>query len=102
MMGFRFLDDAILELEDAAGYYEQKSKRLSLELRDEVERALGYLCEFPHAAKRLDKIHRSYKLHRFPYLLIYRIEEGELVVAAVAHAAREQGYWRGRLDDLRS
>jgi toxin ParE1/3/4 len=96
MMGYRFLDQAIFELEDAAHYYAATSEKLSLELRDEVDRALSYLCEFPRAAKPIDRIHRSHKPHRFPYLLIYRIAGEELIVVAVAHTARKPGYWRKR------
>ncbi len=92
MMGYRFLDAAIFELEDAASYYAAISGKLSLELRDEMNRALSCLCEFPRAAKPIDSSHRGYKLRRFPYLLIYRIAGQELVIVAVAHASREQGY----------
>jgi plasmid stabilization system protein ParE len=58
MMRYRFLDQAILELEDAAHRYAAISEKLSLKLRDEVDRALGHLCEFPRAAKPIDRIHR--------------------------------------------
>ena len=97
MTGFRFADEAIIELEEAAAYYRGKPERLSLDLRDEIERALRYLTAFPKAAKPVDPIHRGYKLRRFPYLLIYRIENDGLVIVAVAHTARKQDYWRGRL-----
>ena len=94
MIGYRFLDHAILELEEAAHHYAAISVKLSFSLRDEVDRALSYLCEFPRAAKPVDRIHGSYKLHRFPYLPVYRIAVDELVIVAVAHTSRKLGYWR--------
>jgi toxin ParE1/3/4 len=96
MTGFRFLDEAIDELEEAARHYEAVSMRLSLDLRHEVGRALQYLLEFPKASKPVGHAHRSYKLHCFPYCLVYRIEDAELVIVAIAHTARKPGYWRGR------
>jgi len=96
MMGYRFLDAPIFELEDAAHYYAATSEKLSLHLRDEVNRALSYLCELPRAAKPINRVHRSYKLHRFPYLLIYRIAGPELIVVAVAQTSGKPGYWRRR------
>jgi len=96
MMGFRFLDEAAGELEEAARHYEAVSLHLSLGLRDEVSRALQYLLEFPKASKPAGRAHRSYKLRRFPYLLIHRIEDAGLVIVAIAHTARKPGYWRGR------
>ncbi|MGO9173315.1 MAG: type II toxin-antitoxin system RelE/ParE family toxin [Rhodomicrobium sp.] len=95
-MNYRFLDAARRELIDAGRYYAAKNRQLVEDLENEVDRALEYLCEFPKAAKRIDAIYRSYKLHRFPYLLIYRIEDAELVIVAVAHAAKKPDYWRGR------
>ena len=100
MMGYRFLDQSIFELEDAAHYYAATSEKLGFELRDEVDRALSYLCEFPRTAKPIDRIHRSYKLHRFPYLLVYRIAGAELIIVAVAHTSRKPGYWRRRTGNL--
>jgi len=98
-MKYRFLDGARLELLDAGRHYVMLDRRLMVDLEAETERALGYLCEFPQAAKLIDKVHRSYKLRRFPYLLIYRIQEDEIVAVAIAHAARERGYWRARPDN---
>jgi plasmid stabilization system protein ParE len=93
MMRYRFLDQAILELEDAVHHYAAISEKLSLKLRDEGDRALAYLCEFPHAVKPIGRIYRSYKLHRFPYVLVYRIAGAELIIVAVAHTSRKPGYW---------
>ena len=95
MMGFRFLDEAAAELEEAARYYEAVSMRISLDLRDEVGRSLQYLLEFPKASKPVGQAHRSYKLHRFPYCLVYRIEDAKLHRRDSA-TARKPDYWRGR------
>jgi toxin ParE1/3/4 len=99
-MRFRFLDGAVLELEEAAGYYAAISMDLSLELRGEVDRALSHIRTFPYAAQSVDARHRSHKLRRFPYLLIYRVTGTELIIVAVAHAARKPGYWRRRAAKL--
>ena len=95
-MKYRFLDRARQELIEAGVYYASQNRKLVDDLEQEVDRALGFLCEFPRAAKPIDRIHRSYKLHRFPYLLIYRIAGPELIVVAVAHTSRKPGYWRRR------
>jgi toxin ParE1/3/4 len=96
MKRYSFLNPAILELEESAHHYGEISYELSLGLRDDMDRALSFLLEFPHAAKRVDAIHRSFKLRRFPYSIIYRISAEELVIVAVAHTLRRPGYWRSR------
>lgn len=95
-MNYRFLDHARQELIEAGVYYASKNRKLVDDLEHEVDRALSYLYDFPRAAKPIDRIHRSYKLRRFPYLLIYRIAGAELIVVAVAHTSRKPGYWRRR------
>jgi plasmid stabilization system protein ParE len=66
------------------------------ELDSALDAAVDYLCAFPSAAKSVDAAHRSHRIRRFPYLLIYRLENEEIVVVAFAHAARMPGYWLNR------
>jgi hypothetical protein len=36
-------------------------------------------------------------LRRFPYGLIYALDQDDILILAVAHTRREPGYWRDRL-----
>jgi plasmid stabilization system protein ParE len=96
-MKYRLTEEAQQELIQAGRYYAAEDRRLLGDLETEVDRALRHLSDFPRAAKLVDHVHRGYKLRRFPHVLIYRIEDDELVVIAAAHPARKEGYWRGRL-----
>jgi toxin ParE1/3/4 len=65
-----------------------------------VERGLRLARALPGVAgpvpsSKLDL--RRYVLRRFPYVLVYLVEPGEIVVLAVAHTHRRPGYWRRRL-----
>jgi len=40
---------------------------------------------------------RLFRLERFPYQLVHIVDDGELIVLAVAHLHREPDYWRDRL-----
>ena len=40
---------------------------------------------------------RRCRMNRFPYGLIYAVDNGDILVLAVAHLHREPGYWRDRL-----
>jgi plasmid stabilization system protein ParE len=33
---------------------------------------------------------------RYPYQVVYRLEENEIVVVAIAHLKRRPGYWKHR------
>jgi len=52
---------------------------------------------YPEAWHPLDEGLRRCRMNRFPYGLIYAIENGDILVLAVAHLHREPGYWRDRL-----
>ncbi len=91
----RFLASAEQEFIDASNYYASENLWLVKELEREIDRALEYLCVYPQSAALIDAVHHSYKLHRFPYCLIYRVEGDEIVVVALAHSARRPGYWYG-------
>jgi hypothetical protein len=43
-----------------------------------------------------DDRHRFYILRRYPYSIIYRIENGNVLIVAVAHSRRSATYWHGR------
>ncbi|RIK09594.1 MAG: class II fructose-bisphosphatase, partial [Acidobacteria bacterium] len=53
--------------------------------RDEVRIAQSRICEHPAAWHPLEPAIRRYRLRSFPYGLIYAVENGEVVVLAVAH-----------------
>jgi hypothetical protein len=54
---------------------------------------------YPLLAAEIEPDIRRFSLHRFPYSLIYGIEENTIVVIAVAHDHREPGYWSDRVSD---
>jgi len=40
---------------------------------------------------------RKFVLPRFPYSVLYSIEEDRVLVTAIAHQSRQHRYWRGRV-----
>ncbi len=81
------------ELNDAAHYYELEYEGLGRRFRQEVKKAAIRISEYPKAwsAERGDV--RKCLLHKFPYKLLYSIEEDHIFVIAVAHQHRKPYYW---------
>jgi len=96
----RFTSDAETELDEAARFYNERQSGLGDEFVATVERGCELLLERPMAWKRLDRRTRQYLLRRFPFGIIYLVEDGEIVVVAIAHLSRKPGYWRARLRSL--
>jgi plasmid stabilization system protein ParE len=81
------------ELDDATHYYEVEYPGLGMRFREEIRKAARRISEYPEAwsVERGDV--RKCALHKFPYKLLYSIEEDHIFIIAVAHQHRKPDYW---------
>jgi len=93
----RFLEIAEIELDQAINWYESQAPGLGNAFLIEVLSAADRIRRFPEAWHPLDEGVRRCRLSRFPYGLIYTVEQGEILVLAVAHLHRRPDYWRDRV-----
>ena len=85
------------ELIDAAIYYEEENQGLGLEYLLEVEHAVSLLARYPNAGSVVRGFVRRLILPRFPYSLLYRVVDEDLIrILAVAHRKRKPRYWVDR------
>lgn len=99
MMTYRFTAAALLELEDGARYYDRCDKGLGDEFIGEIEQAIEQILFFPEGWSRIDEIYRRFHVKRFPYSVVYFIEdEEEIIVVAIFHQERGADTWRNNLD----
>jgi plasmid stabilization system protein ParE len=100
-MNIRFLTMAETEVDNAVSWYQEQTEDQSLNFLHELDRAVQVVRAYPLLAVEIEPDIRRYLLHRFPYSLIYGLEEATIVVIAVAHDHREPGYWSDRVSDDR-
>ena len=94
----RFLSPAALEIEEAVLYYESKELGLGNELLIEYEKSLSHICLYPNAWSVIGKNEiRRCLLERFPYCIIYKVINNEIVICAFMHLHRKPGYWKDRI-----
>jgi ParE toxin of type II toxin-antitoxin system, parDE len=93
----RFLDIAAIELDEAIRWYNAQAPGLGDAFLVEVLAAVHRITIYPEAWHPLDDGVRRCRLTRFPYGLIYAIDNSDILVLAVAHLHREPDYWRDRL-----
>lgn len=96
-MTIRFLTLAQQELDDAVAWYEPQMDGLGQEFLDEFDRALRRTLQFPRSSLEIATGIRRCLIARFPYGLIYGIDEETIVVIAVAHLHRHPRYWIDRI-----
>jgi plasmid stabilization system protein ParE len=96
MMRVIFTRIARRELEDAVRYYELEYSGLGRRFKEEVRKAALRIAEYPKAWSIERGEVRKCLLHKFPYKLMYSVEEDHILVIAVAHQHRKPDYWVGR------
>ena len=87
---------ATQELEDAVRFYELEYAGLGRSFKEEVKKAALRVAEYPKAWSIERGEVRKCLLHRFPYKLLYSVEEDHVLVIAIAHQHRKPDYWVGR------
>jgi plasmid stabilization system protein ParE len=77
------------EVDNAVSWYQEQTEDQSLNFLNELHRAVQTVKAYPLLSAEIEPDIRRFLLHRFPYSLIYGIEEDTIVVIAVAHDHRE-------------
>jgi len=96
-MRIRFFEAAQQEVDDAVTWYNKREDELGFEFLDELDRAIHRIKSFPLASTEIEPGIRRCLLARFPYGLIYGIDEDLIIVIAVSHLHRQPRYWIDRL-----
>jgi len=94
------------ELADAARFYEEARPGLGNAFIGDVEKAIELLLRNIHighaGAGNTAALPREFVLSRFPYHLVYSVEEWGVLIIAVAHQRRRPGYWTHRVEEPQS
>lgn len=94
----RLREEALQDLIEAAGWYEQRRPGLGQRFLDAVELALSRIEETPRLYRSVYRDLRRALLPRpFPYQVFFRLGEDVVEVYAVLHMARNPEEWRRRV-----
>ena len=75
MPAIDFHTDAAEEMQVAATFYAARARGFGDEFLDEIEQGLRRIQQFPRLWSIYEGEYRRYLLQRFPYGLIYRIDQ---------------------------
>ena len=93
----RNLKEASEELAAAVRWYEEQRPGLGGEFFDAVVDAISFIRAHPEAGtSSRDRRTRRVLMDRFPYQIVYRLLEDEILIVAFAHLKRRPGFWRNR------
>lgn len=95
-MDVRFHPDATQELDASADWYGERSRTAAHNYLVAVDLAIASIISDPERFSRIDDRHRGCSVARFPYQIIFRHDNDQIVIIAVAHAKRRPGFWHDR------
>lgn len=96
-MRVSFNPEALAEADEATRWYRDNGGSLpSRAFAQELRRIAQLAAERPGVGNAGS--HGTVRLYfkRFPYTLVFRIQDASVRVIAVAHQSRRPGYWDGR------
>lgn len=96
-MRLEWFEEAKFEFADAARHYFWEQPGIEENFIGEVDRAVAKILDNPEMHREFDPPFRKLKTDRFPFQIVYVVEEQSIVVVAVMHQSRKPGYWKKRL-----
>lgn len=96
-MIFSFHPAAQAEFRKATLYYFEKSPSLASAFYSEIESAIEGIVKAPYLYRKIDEDVRRCLTKRFPYAILYTIEDHYILILAVMHCSREPSYWKHRI-----
>lgn len=93
---YRFHPEATKEAEEARDWYADRSLHAAAAFLDELDKAIETVIDAPERWPQYFFGTRRYVLHRYPFLLVYRVVDDTVQFLAVAHGRRRPGYWEDR------
>lgn len=95
-MNFTFHTKAEVEFNDAVQYYEEVGPGLGYDFATEVYATIQRSTILPKAWPVIDGDIRRSLVNRFPYGILYAVENEGIAIVAVMHLHRHPDYWKHR------
>lgn len=92
-MNVRFAESAKHELLIAAVYYDEQRLGLGDEFVNEANAAKHRIEKNPDTWERCSARLRRCSLHRFPFALLYRLDQHEAIIVSVMDLRRDPTSW---------
>ncbi len=96
MAGYRLIAEAQRDLRSGTTFYEAQYPGLGEDFVLEIRRLCRRIVEAPRLGAEVHPGVRRRLVRRFPYAVLYAIEDSEVIVLAVAHQSRRPDYWTSR------
>jgi toxin ParE1/3/4 len=95
-MRYMFHPEALMEYSEAVRYYTEQKVEVAQAFINTIEDTVYRIREFPNRYAPVDDDVRRCMARKFPYGVLYTIEQDYILILAVMHCSQEPGYWKNR------
>jgi toxin ParE1/3/4 len=96
ILPIRLLPEARIDLNEAVDWYERRRRGLGSRFFAQVQAAFNRIAANPQMHAPVYGPVRKARVPRYPYIVVYREEPGEVVVISVFHTSRDPSIWQSR------
>ena len=97
MKPYQLHPEALQEIDEAAAFYKERQPGLEKRFLEALQDTIARIRRNPLLYRRVEGEIRKSRLLRFPYGVIYRLDESARVeILAVMHLRKQPGYWKAR------
>jgi toxin ParE1/3/4 len=91
-----FHPEALNEYAEAVRYYTEQRVEIAQAFINVIEDTVYRIRVSPTRYAKIDEDVRRCMVRKFPYGVLYTIEQDYILILAVMHYGREPGYWKSR------
>ncbi|MBI1321945.1 type II toxin-antitoxin system RelE/ParE family toxin [bacterium] len=84
------------DLREARTWYERQRTGLGDLYLDYVEEAFELVALNPDLFPKVFENNRLVRVRRFPYIVVYRVDDDQITIVAVYHCSRDPRGWQNR------
>jgi len=94
----RLTPEADLDAQDAIRWYDERSRELGDDFLRQVNECIASVVKTPEKYPEIHREIRRALVARFPFAILYEIENNEIIIYAIYHCARDPEIWKRRRD----
>jgi toxin ParE1/3/4 len=94
----RFLPEAQSEFDAAIDWYRDRGADLAKDFVTRIQTVVKQIAATPKMHATVYGEVRKAVVSRFPYIVLYREDAGELIVISVFHTSRDPADWQSRVE----
>ena len=96
MLPINYLPSARKDFDASFDWYADRSTIAAARFANAVDAATARISENAKTLAWVDRVHQECPVKKFPFRIIFRQVEDQILIVAIAHAKRLPKYWRSR------